>query len=290
MRNEPSRTAESVCFIRASDQRRPPDERIVDDPYARLFLSTLYRAALTTLEATGRLGERAEEFSPGLMSYVLTRHRFIDDHLLKALNEGAVEQVVILGAGYDTRAYRLKEALGDRTVYELDFPATGQRKAHIVSRSDLPQANVVRLEIDFLSQTIDEVLLQGGFQQNTPTFFVWEGVSMYLTREAVKSNIQRMRKLGGSGSQLAMDYWFLLDAPDVSSTAYRMTPNLLHLLGEPITLSLHPEDAPDFLRREGAELLDLADPKALQSRYIRDERRVYPACYATLSRLRPSGA
>jgi O-methyltransferase involved in polyketide biosynthesis len=83
--NAPSQTAEAVCLMRATERRRPPDERILDDPYAKLFLSRLARAALVSWEASGKLGNFAERLSPGVATYVLTRHRFIDDCLRTAL-------------------------------------------------------------------------------------------------------------------------------------------------------------------------------------------------------------
>src|SRR5687767_4288283 len=123
-----------VCLFRATDQRRKPEERIVDDPYAKTFLGPMMRAALVTLEATGRLGVLAEEYSAGLTAYVLCRHRFIDDCLKEALADAnaPVEQVVLLGAGYDTRAYRFAGELRGRPVFEVDFPSTSKRKAEVV--------------------------------------------------------------------------------------------------------------------------------------------------------------
>jgi len=128
VRGRPSQTAEVVCLMRASDQRRRPAERILDDPYARWFLGPMSRAALATWEASGRWGRLAERLSPGLTAWVLARHRWIDDCLARAV-EGDVAQVVLLGAGYDTRAYRFAAALRGRPVYEVDFPATSRRKA-----------------------------------------------------------------------------------------------------------------------------------------------------------------
>src|SRR3990172_2708966 len=166
MRDEPSRTAEAVCMFRATDQRRPRHERIVDDPYARLFLGPVMRTALATIEATGRLGTLAEEHSPGLITYVLCRHRFIDDCLERALS-GGVAQLVILGAGYDTRAYRFAEALRDRRVLEVDSPLTSRRKAQIVEahREQLPSVRIRRVEIDFLHDCLEDVLVAAGVER-----------------------------------------------------------------------------------------------------------------------------
>lgn len=285
-----------VCFFRATDQRRRPEERIVDDPYAKMFLGPMLRAGLATLEATGRLGVLAEELSPGLITYVLARHRFIDDCLKLALSsarEGEprrepIAQIVLLGAGYDTRAYRFASEIGPRRIYEVDFPATSRRKAEIAAerKGELPSVAVQRIEIDFLTQALEVALEAAGFVRGARTFFVWEGVSMYLTRRAVQSTLQTIRAISGPGSEIAMDFWFLLDSPDFASTAHRMSANFLHFLGEPMIFGIHPEDVPPFLDRLGLELADLADAESLERRYVRDDRRVYRACYVTHARTR----
>lgn len=282
-----------VCFFRATDQRRRPEERIVDDPYAKLFLGPIMRAGLATLEATGRLGVRAEEHSPGLVAYVLARHRFIDDRLRAALSvpqgeEGSIAQVVLLGAGYDTRAHRFADVLGSRPVFELDFPSTSRRKTLIATERvrDLPEADVRRVAIDFMTERIEDALEAVGFDPALRTFFIWEGVSMYLTRKAVETTLKTIREIGGRGSEIAMDFWFLLDSPDFTSAAHRMSASFLHLLGEPILFGIHPEDVGPFLERLGFEVSDLADAKALERRYVRDGRNVYRPCYVLHARVR----
>lgn len=284
MKDEPSRTAEMVCAFRATDQRHPPAERIIDDPYAKLFLRPLMRAGLATFEASGRLGDLAIEMSPGLLTYVLARHRFIDDALAAALDERTVpvEQVVLLGAGYDTRAYRFADKLRGRKVFEVDFPSTSRRKAEIVAdkKKELPAVDPTIVEIDFAKETLADRLEAHGFTRNARTFFVWEGVSMYLPRKAVKDTLSTIRAISGPKSEVAMDFWYLLDAPDLISTAHRMSANLLYFLGEPMTFGIHPEDVGPFADRLGLSLADLADAEQLERRYIRDGRRVYPACYA----------
>ncbi len=291
MRARPSSTAEVTAFMRASDQRRAPARRIVDDPLARLFLGPMLRGALASLTSTGRIGERGERLFPNLTTYVLARHRFIDDALRAVLARGRVEQLVLLGAGYDTRAYRFASELGGRTTFEVDHPATGDRKARLVRRHRVhfPAANVKRVVIDFQRQRLEERLLDEGFRRGAPTFWVWEGVAPYLTRAAVQATLATIRELSASGSDLVMDFWFLLDAPDALATAVRMSSQLLSLLGEPVTFALDPDDAPDFLRRSGFATVELALPSDLEARYVQDGRRIYPADYLAHARTRAAG-
>jgi methyltransferase (TIGR00027 family) len=214
-------------------------------------------------------------------TFVLVRHRYIDDRLTHALAGGHVRQVVLLGAGYDTRAYRFATALAGRPVFEVDFPATSARKARILARhaAELPAADVRRVEIDFQTQSLEERLLASGFAKGSPTFFVWEGVSMYLRREAVKGTLRAIAALGGPGSEVAMDFWHLVDAPDLVSTAYRASASALSLVGEPVTFAMHPEDCVPFLEREGFRVEEVAAAATLEQRYVADRRRVHPAMY-----------
>ena len=277
-----------VCLARATDQRRDPADRILDDPYAKLFLGPPYRAALAALDAAGPLGDRAVKLAPGLLTFVLARHRFIDDCILASLESHGFYQLVLLGAGYDARAYRFAQELSGVAIFEVDHPATSARKARIVEqhRDSLPRANVRRVEIDFQTQSLEQRILDAGFERGAPTFFVWEGVSMYLTRDAIKSTMTTLRELSGPGSDLAMDFWYLIDTPDLLSTAHRMSPNLLHFFGEPVTFGIHPEDAPPFVDRQGYESVDVADAAELEARYVPDDRRVYPAVFLLHARTR----
>jgi methyltransferase (TIGR00027 family) len=271
-----------VTLARAAETTRPSDQRIIHDPYARLFLRPSGRAALTawaaTRNATGFIDRTGAAF-------IACRHRFIDDHLLAALDDGAT-QVVLLGAGYDARAYRFHEALAGRPVYEVDLAATGKRKARVIERNrkQFPDANVIQVEIDFETQTLQDTLDAAGFRRGEHTFVTWEGVIMYLTRAAIKSTLAALHELCGPKSEVAMDCWFLVDEPGPMGSARRAAPGAIALIGEPVTFAMHPEDMPDFLRRSRWEAIDLADAAELEARYCSDGRTVEPSTYVVAAR------
>jgi methyltransferase (TIGR00027 family) len=267
LQSRPSLTAEAVTMARALEHLKPPDARVVDDPWAHLFLSSAARRTLAAWSnsLTGRVLRR---LGPTGTTYVPLRHRFIDEHLVAALDAGVV-QVVLLGAGYDTRAYRFADQLSGRPVYEVDLaPISRAKAATIAKRKDqFPDANVVRVEIDFESQTLTDVLPDAGFTVGASTFFVWEGVPMYLTRAAVKGTLDAVHQVSGDGSQIAHDMWFLVDDPGPLGTARRTAPGALSLIGEPVTFGVHPEDYEHLLDRHGFRVVDLAFPSELQARY-----------------------
>jgi methyltransferase (TIGR00027 family) len=274
LQSRPSVTAEAVTMARALEHLRPPAERVVDDPWAHLFVSSAGRRALAAWSGslTGRALRRLGVTGT---SYVPLRHRFIDEHLVAALDAGVV-QLVLLGAGYDTRAYRFADQLAGRPVFEVDLAAISRAKAATVAahRAELPETNVVRVEIDFESQSLGDVLADASFDVGALTFFVWEGVPMYLTRAAVTSTLDAIHALSADGSQLAHDMWFLVDEPGPLGTARRSAPGALSLIGEPVTFGVHPEDYEALLQRHGFALLDLALASALQARYAPDARAV----------------
>lgn len=275
----PSVTALAVCFMRAREQGIPEAERVLDDPYARTFLTPSWKVGLSVGARVPRVEASFPGWFPGLSTYVVCRHRFIDDALRSALAGGA-EQVVLLGAGYDARPWRFAELLQGRRLFEVDHPATAARKRRIVAKqARWPAVDRVQVDCDFARQDFAERLLAEGFRPGVRTCFVWEGVSMYLSREVIRATLAKLVALGGPGSRVAVDFLFLPDGPGFRETLWRSTPGLLHLLGEPVTFFLHPEEAPAFLASCGFEVLDLAEPAALAARYVRDGRPVSPIMY-----------
>ena len=272
LQSRPSLTAEAVTMARALEHLKPPAERVVDDPWAHLFLSTPARRALNAWSGsfTARVFRR---LGASGTTYVPLRHRFIDEHLVTALDAG-VAQVVLLGAGYDTRAYRFADQLDGRPVFEVDLAPISRAKAATIAKhsEQFPDANVVRVEIDFESQALTDVLPDAGFDIAGATFFIWEGVPMYLTRAAVQATLDAVHELGADGSQIAHDMWYLVDDPSPLGTARRSTPNALSLIGEPVTFGVHPEDYEYFLGRHGFRIVDLALASQLQARYAPDAR------------------
>lgn len=270
----PSLTAEAVTMARALEHLKPPAERVVDDPWASLFLSAPARRALRAWSGslTGRALRRLGATGT---TYVPLRHRFIDDHLVAALDGGAA-QVVLLGAGYDTRAYRFADQLAGRPVFEVDLAAISRAKAAVIARhqGDLPDPDVVRVEIDFEAQALADVLPAAGFTTGARTFFVWEGVPMYLTRAAVTTTLDAVHDLGGEGSQIAHDMWHLVDDPGPLGTARRSAPGALSLIGEAVTFGVHPEDYGFLLGRHGFGVVDLALASELKGRYAPDTTAV----------------
>jgi methyltransferase (TIGR00027 family) len=133
--------------------------------------------------------------------------------------------------------------------------------------------------MDFQVDSLRDRLHEAGFRQGARTFFVWEGVAMYLSRDAVKNTLIELRELSAAGSRIALDLWRLPEGADPLSAAARLSANALDLIGEPVTFAIHPEDAGPFLQRLGYRVVEIAESPTLEQRYVHDRRRVYGAAY-----------
>jgi len=143
------------------------------------------------------------EGEPSPPHQAAARTTFFDKALERRLP--GIKQLVVLGAGLDTRALRLPSSAGVR-VYEVDAPKAQTFKLEMLKKAGLEANRATYVSADFLKEDWLEKLVAAGFQRDKPTFFLWEGVTMYLTREAVESTL---RKIGGTskGSVVAFDYF-----------------------------------------------------------------------------------
>ncbi|WP_375486581.1 SAM-dependent methyltransferase [uncultured Jatrophihabitans sp.] len=282
----PSATAQWTTLVRALERQRPAAERIVDDPYAPLFLTGAHRAALHPLAAAAPAVRRLERSgAAGIATSVLCRHAFIDAHLLGSLP--GVEQVIVLGAGYDSRAYRFAAALGDRPVYEVDLAPLSRAKAAVVQSHPerFGVGSVTRVEIDFRAESLTDRLAASGFRPHAPCFVVWEGVSMYLTEAAVLGTLRSLADVCGPGSVLAMDFWQSPRGRAPYDHLRRTAVRSMRLIGEPITFATPPDAAVDLLRSGGFRVDDLADGRQLTGRYATGGRRCDDALYTVAATL-----
>ena len=282
-----SATAQWTTLTRALELGRPSGEQIVTDPFAPAFLDGVHRRALDALRLGAPLVHLAERHElAGIAAFVLLRHRFIDEHLAAALADGA-EQVIVLGAGYDSRAYRFAEQLQGRPVHEVDLAPLSRRKAEIVAaHPELFGGNTIRrVEIDFRTQSLAERLLDAGFTVGVRTFVVWEGVSMYLTRAAVGATLDTLRDVCGSGSTLAMDFWHDAGGLHPFDQVRRVAARAIRLIGEPVTFGLPPAQADDFFAAHGFTVTELATATELTARFATDGRHSDKSVYTVAARL-----
>jgi methyltransferase (TIGR00027 family) len=212
---------------------------------------------------------------PGARTSAIARTRLIDDALGEALRtrqsdqrgdrdesrqeEESAAQVVILGAGFDCRAYRLVGLAGVK-IFEVDHPATLATKRRVLNEAlpRLPE-NVKFVEIDFNRQALPDVLRAAGFRESERTTFLWEGVTNYLKAEAVDSVLRFVARCG-AGSRIVFTYVHagLMDGSVGFEGGERILRDVARI-GEPWTFGIFPGELGEFLGRRGLRLeLDLS--------------------------------
>lgn len=204
---------------------------------------------------------------PGALASGLARTRFIDDLLEQSVREGA-RQVIILGAGFDSRNLRLA-ALQQLPVIEIDHPDTARRKLRIL-REHMPSlpANTRYLSIDFNQQSLEELFRQQGVDLCLPATLIWEGVTNYLQQPAIDAVFAlagRMTK----GSSVIFTYIDrkVLEEPSAFFGAERLIRDL-NEIEERWTFGFRPEELPSYLDAYGMILKEDKGAAEYRQQYL----------------------
>ena len=183
-------TAQGVAKQRLIETIAGSDKRVINDPYADSFVIGSGFIKLMGHKLNTWLSEK---LAPGFHEHLISRTKFIDELIQKSAVNGT-EQYVILGAGYDSRAHRL-ELPSSLKIFEVDQPEVSDNKLAKLPK-ELPNSdNVTYVNIDFSCQSLTEQLIGAGFDQKKSTIFTLEGVSQYITKEAVSSTIKELASL-----------------------------------------------------------------------------------------------
>ena len=183
-------TAQGVAKQRLIETIASPDKRVINDPYADSFVIGSGFMKLMGHKLNAWLSEK---LAPGFHEHLIARTKFIDELIVKSAING-IQQYVILGAGYDSRAHRL-ELPSSLKIFEVDQPEVSDNKLAKLPK-ELPNSeNVTYVNIDFSYQSLTEQLIGAGFNQEKSTIFTLEGVSQYITKEAVSSTIKELASL-----------------------------------------------------------------------------------------------
>lgn len=244
------------------------DESVRNPDYlARQFLNRWWRICFHLGWITRRVMEIG---SPGIYCYHIARTKHIDSLLIQVLKEG-VEQLVILGAGNDSRAYRFCSRLGRVPVFEVDFPGTqAEKKSQLLKFFGHLPENVTFVPIDFNSQSLEEVLLRGGFKTTLKTFFIWEGVSYYISEGAVDRVLQFVTDNCLPGSSLVFDYALqsFIRGDWRAFRGARATKICAAAIGEPLIFGIEDGSTEQFLRERGLKTISDLGPYDLEGRYL----------------------
>ncbi|WP_018545284.1 class I SAM-dependent methyltransferase [Streptomyces sp. LaPpAH-108] len=248
-----SRTAVLVCQGRAAADGRFATDRFAD-PVAVRLLRAAEREPVDEVRAgtppQGWHARTAYESVRACAEVVVPRTVAIDD----ALRARVSGQLVILGAGLDTRAWRLSE-LADTDVWEVDHPASQQdKRARLAEAAPEATARSVRFTpVDFATDDLGAALDATGHDPARPTVWLWEGVVPYLTRDQVRATLSALTARTAPGSTLVLNY----QSPSAKAAAGRLLTRVLGnavTAGEPWRSLWKPHDMASLLTEYGLHM------------------------------------
>ncbi len=230
----------------------------IDEPCARLMavLPNVSQPGLRLVTEGTLVAHRLTGYVPPIYRYPYegeppmahqpaARTTFFDTAL--ARHQDRIDQLVVLGAGWDTRAFRMPPRI---RCFEVDSPRTHEAKRRALQRSGLDVGRVTLVPADFMTEDWMERLVDAGFEPGRRTFFLWESVTMYLDRAAVESTL---RAIAGTapGTAVAFDY-FNAELIEVPSLFMRYARAVVNAIGEPFRFGI--DSTPPVARRVAAFL------------------------------------
>jgi methyltransferase (TIGR00027 family) len=277
---QPSKTAMTVALCRALAAKEDRPEIRGPDTMAELFLSDKAKGVL--LDDASRQRTLGNVLFSSLYGYITARTAYLDSVFQDACQKG-LPQIVLLGAGYDSRPYRFSKLIAQATtIFEVDAPTTQRRKTEILQKTGIAIPPFVRLvPVNFKDQILPDALSLAGFNAHKETLFIWEGVTYYLPRPAVDATLAFIANYSPAQSRVCFDF---------------MTRQLESVnAGEPF-LSWIPEDQiQGVLSAHNMKILEMIDSSEMEKRYLTlgDGSRAMPAigtfCIA-LAAVNPSAA
>lgn len=257
-----SRTAEGMAIVRAMESSRQEEKRMFYDPIAlRLANPVSVFLSRVTIDS----GFYAKRISvPGTIEFILSRERYIDDFLMSRMAKG-LSQLVLLGAGFDTRAYRIP-GIERVKVFEVDHPATQSVKLKKLKKAGvvIPE-NVTYVSIDFNIQRLEDRLAECGYDEKAQTLFIMQGVVMYLTEEGVDNTLSFIANHSGVGSSVIFDYFW---NETLGEMRMDRTKKITNLIGESITFGINKGGVASFLEKRGFKDVHEAGAAEFKSLYF----------------------
>ena len=243
------------------------------DDMAKIFLPAKVKFFLSFKFIRESVKKKMRKLVPGTYEYVTARTKFFDEQFRKAL-EMDYAQIVILGAGYDSRAFRYNSDVKGTVVFELDETSIQAEKMRLLDKADIKiPDNLKFASINFNKDSLEGVLTGVGYNPNERTLFLWEGVSMYLEEGAVAAVMQFVSEKSGKGSKIVFDYFdrAILNGGNNAYGAKEISAEVKKS-GEPFQFGVDPKKIDSFLQRNGLKLADHFSPKDLEDNYLMNEQ------------------
>ena len=268
---KPSETALFAALRRTIANKEFGGEKFGPDYLAEHFLPPHFRFFLRFKKIRENTKNKLNGFLPGLNEFMIARTAYFDGLFVEALKKD-FPQIVLLGAGYDTRSYRFAKLNGGTKIFELDIAPTQNRKKTCLKkvRIDIPP-QVKLVPIDFNKESLKAVLGKAGYKEQEKTLFMWEGVSYYLDAESVDATLEFVSRFSHPDSIIAFDYTLLLSEENLSdyygAKEFAQTMREHHA-AEELTFSIQEGKIEAFLEDRGLKMIDHLDNEEIEKKFL----------------------
>lgn len=250
-----SETAIAVASLRALSNYETDDKFNCNDSYAEIFLPDEKRDALKDSKIRDYIKKAVPK---GMYEYVISRTKYFDSVFIEAVKQ-KTDQIVFLGAGFDSRPYRFNELLNNTKIFEVDTDATQKYK-----RSLLPDRYK---HIEYVSHNFEEgdlfdKLIKQGYSPSSRTLFLWEGVSFYLTKTAVLKMLNNIRENSAAGSAICFDFQTIKSLDELIDTG---------LKEESIKFGIEEGKVDEFVILNKFKTVEHLDSTAIEQRFMKKE-------------------
>lgn len=268
---KPSETALFAALRRTIANKEYSDEKFGPDNLAEYFLPPHFRFFLRFKKIRENTKNKLDDALPGLNEYMIARTAYFDRLFVDAL-DNEIRQIVLLGAGYDTRAYRFNQNNRGTKIFELDITPTQDRKKECLkkARIDIPQ-HVRFVPINFKEESLKDVLEKAGYEDQAKTLFLWEGVSYYLDAESVDATLDFVSYTSHQENAIAFDYTISLSEENLNDYygVREFTQTMKeHHANEELMFSINEGKTESYLEQRGLIMLDHLDNEEIERTFL----------------------
>ena len=270
---KPSETALMGALHRAIANKELGNQRFGLDNLAEYFLPPHFKFFIRFKKVRANSSNKFNKFLPGMHEYIIARTAFFDYVFIDALNN-KIPQIVLLGAGYDSRAYRFATLNIATKIIELDIAPTQDRKKKCLKKAqiDIPN-NVTFVPINFNQESLLNVLEKAGYNKREKTLFLWEGVSYYLESESVDATLEFVNHSSHKESIIALDY--IISISEKNRTYYGSKEFFQamkkHHANERLMFGIDEDGAELYFRQRGLKMIDHLDNEEIERTFLFNE-------------------
>ena len=266
-----SQTAMFAALFRVVANKELKGDRLGGDYLAEYFLPPFFRFLIKLKRVRYRVKQRNARLTPGVYEYLIARTAYFDAVFSDGLKL-EVPQIVLLGAGYDTRAFRFANLNRATRVFEVDIETTQSRKIKCLQKAgiELPERTML-VSMDFNKASLERVLREAGFEHHQQTLFLWEGVSYYLDPKSVDATLAFVAHEAAPESAIVFDYGIRVDARNIDShygvrTLHRFWTR--RRTNEPIRFSIEEGEIAPFLEERGLRVVEHLDNNEIERAFL----------------------